>query len=89
MAILATVGALVWNNVTVKSPDAFAALTEIRTNVIELKSSVTDLNVKLDRNQQQTSAQQAKISALETGLASNKEAIDKLAENLNDRSRPH
>lgn len=90
LGVLAAVGALVWNTV-VTAPSNFGQLSqqnaEIRTTVLEMKSSLTSLNAKLEENQRQSADQSAAISALQNQAQTNKNNIENLAERVNDMER--
>lgn len=81
MGILATVGAFVWNSTT-KTPETFALIqqqtAEIRTTVLEMKTTLGDIQTRLDNNTRATADQQAKLTGLEASVKSNSDRLDRL-----------
>jgi peptidoglycan hydrolase CwlO-like protein len=90
MGVVAAAGALVWNTVT-SQPENLSLLqqqtAEIRTTVLEMKTTLGDINSRLDNNTRATADQQAKITGLESTVKSNTDRIDRLERSLQDRER--
>ena len=86
----AAVGALVWNTV-IATPKDFGVLqsqtAEIRTTVLEMKTTLGDMNTRLENNSRATSEQQAKITGLESTVKSNNDRLDRMEGDLRGRSR--
>jgi len=80
MAAMGACGALVWNNATSQP----TVLTEIRTTVLEMKTTLGDIQTRLDNNTRATADQQAKISGLESQVKSNSDRLDRLERGLQD-----
>lgn len=89
MGVLAAAGALVWSTVTT-SPENFGLLqqqtAEIRTTVLEMKTTLGDINSRLDNNTRATADQQAKISGLESQVKSNGDRLDRLERSIQERA---
>lgn len=92
LGVLTAVGALVWNTV-VTAPSNFGQLSqqnaEIRTTMIEMKTSLTSLTTKFDDSQKVTSDQSARLSTLESQTANNREELEKLNARLSEAERSH
>lgn len=90
LAVIMAAGALVWSTVT-KMPEGFSVIqqqtTEIRTTVIEIGKSVTDLSQKIDQNQKATADQQARLTGIETTVVSQREVMSQLNDRLTDLER--
>lgn len=90
MGVVAAAGALVWTTVT-SAPQNLGLLqqqtAEIRTTVLEMKTTLGDINSRLDNNTRATADQQAKITGIESTVKSNTDRIDRLEQELraNDR----
>lgn len=91
MGAVAAAGALVWNTVTSKTPETFSVIqqqtAEIRTTVIEMRSSLTEIKGQLDNNTRTTSEQQAKITGLESTVKSNSDRLQRLEDEARGRTR--
>ena len=91
MGVLAAVGALIWNT-TLKQPENFSVLqqqtAEIRTTVLEMKTTLGDIQTRLDNNTRATADQQAKLSGLESSVKSNSDRLDRLERSLQDSRGP-
>jgi hypothetical protein len=87
LGVIGAVGALVWNT-TLKTPESFSLLqqqtAEIRTTVLEMKTTLGDINSRLDNNTRATADQQAKLTGLEQAVKSNSERLDRLESSLQD-----
>jgi hypothetical protein len=87
MGVICAVGALIWTT-TIKTPENFSVLqqqtAEIRTTVLEMKTTLGDINSRLDSNTRATSEQQAKISGLESSVKSNTDRLDRLERGIQD-----
>ena len=85
MGVLAAAGALVWNTVT-GTPESFGLIqqqtAEIRTTVLEMRSTLTDLTERLQENTRDTGQIQTKVSALESQVEANKGRIDRLEQEV-------
>ena len=81
MGAAAAAGALVWNTV-VAAPKDFGVISqqtaEIRTTVLEMKGTLTDINARLDKTTQATTDQQAKITGLEMAIQNHSDQIERL-----------
>jgi capsule polysaccharide export protein KpsE/RkpR len=55
---------------------------EIKTTVLEMKTSLGALTTKLDQNQRQTADQQARITGLETNAQANRDNIVQLSDRV-------
>lgn len=91
LGILGAVGALIWNT-TLKTPETFGVLqqqtAEIRTTVLEMKTTLGDINSRLDNNTRATADQQAKITGLESTVKSNTDRLDRLERSMQDDRGP-
>lgn len=90
MGVLAAVGALIWNT-TVRTPENFSLLqqqtAEIRTTVLEMKTTLGDINSRLDSNTRATADQQAKLTGLEQAVKSNSDRLDRMEQDGRGNSR--
>lgn len=90
LGVIAACGALVWNTVT-GTPKEFGVISqqtaEIRTTVLEMKTTLNDLTTRLDNNTRATADQQAKITGLESTVNSQGERLERLEAEVRDRSR--
>lgn len=81
LGIIAVVGMFVWNS-AVSAPKDFGIISqqtaEIRTTVLEMKGTLTDITTRLDNNTRATADQQAKLTGLEEAVKGSMNRIERL-----------